>query len=159
MNNNKEASYNDKTYSKKQIENFYQNIIKELGLVSEDISKKKAVNTQFRKFQENLLSAIDLKVNEAKDSLEEALNKTVWNKLVIAFFGETNAGKSTIIETFRILFENENSFEAGLIVGDGRSDFTKVYSEYELTIEEYPFICLTALCTPNCGSTSISRCT
>lgn len=140
MNNNKEASYNDKTYSKKQIENFYQNIIKELGLVSEDISKKKAVNTQFRKFQENLLSAIDLKVNEAKDSLEEALNKTVWNKLVIAFFGETNAGKSTIIETFRILFENENSFEAGLIVGDGRSDFTKVYSEYELTIEEYPFI-------------------
>ena len=140
MNNNKEASYNDKTYSKKQIENFYQNIIKELGQVSEDISKKKAVNTQFRKFQENLLSAIDLKVNEAKDNLEEALNKTVWNKLVIAFFGETNAGKSTIIETFRILFENENSFEAGLIVGDGRSDFTKVYSEYELTIEEYPFI-------------------
>lgn len=140
MNNNKEASYNDKTYSKKQIENFYQNIIKELGLVSEDISKKKAVNTQFRKFQENLLSAIDLKVNEAKDNLEEALNKTVWNKLVIAFFGETNAGKSTIIETFRILFENENSFEAGLIVGDGRSDFTKVYSEYELTIEKYPFI-------------------
>lgn len=50
-------------------------------------------------------------------------------------FGETNAGKSTIIESLRILYREKPSQISqidnnadGLIVGDGRSDFTKVYN-------------------------------
>ena len=31
-----------------------------------------------------------------------------WDKFTIAFFGETNAGKSTIIESLRILFDEES---------------------------------------------------
>lgn len=137
---NQELNMKEEVYSKKQIENSYRILIKELVRATEDIEKIRGKNTQFKEVQKNILSAIDLKVIEAKNHLEEALNKAVWNKLVIAFFGETNAGKSTIIETFRVLFGNESSFEAGLIVGDGSSDFTKVYSEYELTIDESPFI-------------------
>ena len=30
-----------------------------------------------------------------------------WDKLCIAFFGETNAGKSTIIESLRIIYDEE----------------------------------------------------
>ncbi|MCE9919975.1 OLD family protein, partial [Hafnia paralvei] len=31
-----------------------------------------------------------------------------WDKFTLAFFGETNAGKSTIIESLRILFDEES---------------------------------------------------
>lgn len=31
-----------------------------------------------------------------------------WDKFTVAFFGETNAGKSTLIESLRILFEEES---------------------------------------------------
>ena len=55
------------------------------------------------------------------------------------FFGETNAGKSTIIETFRILFDKNRQEEDGLIVGDGRYDFTKTYEEYKMSIGERNF--------------------
>ena len=117
------------------------------------------------------------------------LNSTEWDKLVIAFFGETNAGKSTIIETFRILFDeterhknihasffkrlknayyeipregHSRAYEIfieciklfdvrkwfrhieyavdGIIVGDGRHDFTKIYKEYEMNISGKPFV-------------------
>ncbi|MBU0922230.1 MAG: hypothetical protein ABIJ49_17340 [Pseudomonadota bacterium] len=34
-----------------------------------------------------------------------------WDKFTIAFFGETNAGKSTIIESLRIMFDEESRRE------------------------------------------------
>lgn len=71
--------------------------------------------------------------------LNKVKNETIWDNLVIAFFGETNAGKSTIIETFRILFDPNRKKEDGLIVGDGQHDFTKTYSEYKLSINGKPF--------------------
>lgn len=75
----------------------------------------------------------------AEGELSKALNETVWDNLVIAFFGETNAGKSTIIETFRILFDLNRKKGDGLIVGDGRHDFTKTYEEYKLSIGGHQF--------------------
>ena len=64
-----------------------------------------------------------------------------WDKLVISFFGETNAGKSTIIETFRILFDSNRPLASdGNIVGNGESDYTKEYHEYDLKINGLPFI-------------------
>lgn len=71
-----------------------------------------------------------------------------WDKLVIGFFGETNAGKSTIIESLRILL-NETSRNAarrngrktdGEIVGDGQSDFTQDYHEYTMTVDGQTFV-------------------
>jgi hypothetical protein len=37
------------------------------------------------------------------------------------------------------LFDDKRKKEDGLIVGDGRHDFTKVYEEYHLSIEGHPF--------------------
>ncbi|MBQ0029795.1 MAG: 50S ribosome-binding GTPase [Bacteroidales bacterium] len=69
-----------------------------------------------------------------------AIDSMAWDNLVIAFFGETNAGKSTIIETFRILYDpNYMPGNDGLIVGDGSSDFTRDYHEYKLNMNGVPF--------------------
>lgn len=97
-------------------------------------------------FLEATISSIDKSIEE----IEFCKNHYIWDRLVIAFFGQTNAGKSTIIDTFRILFNEKKRLSLlkkeksgdgvdGLIVGDGRNDFTKVYEEYEMTINGMPF--------------------
>ena len=83
--------------------------------------------------------------------LEHLEKHAEWDKFTMAFFGETNAGKSTIIESLRILF-NEDSrrqlleqnaqdlgkFEEGLAdhVNQVREGLNQVYAEYAAEIAE-----------------------
>ena len=42
-----------------------------------------------------------------KQEIKKLETSSEWDKLCISFFGETNAGKSTIIESLRIMFDEE----------------------------------------------------
>lgn len=125
--------------SKEEIKKAYKNLQDILQDTQWEVSDLNGVNSQFNTVKDKIAFAFDTKIKEAKKELNVALKDTVWDKLVIAFFGETNAGKSTIIETFRILFDDKRKKEDGLIVGDGRHDFTKTYEEYHLSIAGHPF--------------------
>ncbi len=125
--------------SQNDIKKAYKNLQDLLQSTQEDVFDLNGVNSQFNTVKEKIAFAFDSKIKEAKKELDVALKDTVWDNLVIAFFGETNAGKSTIIETFRILFDDKRKKEDGLIVGDGRHDFTKTYEEYHLSIAGHPF--------------------
>ena len=49
------------------------------------------------------------KLNEDfRVEIERLKNASEWDRFCIAFFGETNAGKSTIIESLRILYDEES---------------------------------------------------
>lgn len=125
--------------SQNDIKKAYKTLQDILQSTQEDVFDLNGVNSQFNTVKEKIAFAFDSKIKEAKKELDVALKDTVWDNLVIAFFGETNAGKSTIIETFRILFDDKRKKEDGLIVGDGRHDFTKTYEEYHLSIAGHPF--------------------
>lgn len=87
----------------------------------------------------DIISTISSEIENVASELRD-IQRTSFDNLVIAFFGETNAGKSTIIETFRILYDqNRVPGNDGLIVGDGSSDFTKDYHEYKLNMNGIPF--------------------
>jgi len=73
-----------------------------------------------------------------------------WEKFTMAFFGETNAGKSTIIESLRVLFKEESrqalleqnaydlkKFEQELTghVNNVRNSLNDVYANYASDIE------------------------
>ncbi len=45
---------------------------------------------------------------EFKREIKRLESSSEWDKLCIAFFGETNAGKSTIIESLRIIYDEES---------------------------------------------------
>lgn len=48
------------------------------------------------------------KINESfKAEISKLESSSEWDKLCIAYFGETNAGKSTIIESLRIIYDEE----------------------------------------------------
>lgn len=135
---------------KEMIQGQYESYITLLEQASESISTIKGKYTKFSAIQHYYIDVLDSLVNESKQQMRQVLGGTVWDKLVIAFFGVTNAGKSTIIETFRILFKDKMR-EAqlkdshgegvdGLIVGDGRLDFTQYCQEYDLEINGKPFV-------------------
>lgn len=125
--------------SRSQVEAAYKNLIKTLSEAACEVDSLEGVNSQFDSIKSTVANAISAKVKEVQQECQEALNMTVWDRLVIAFFGTTNAGKSTIVETFRILYGGNKSGEDGLIVGDGQRDFTKTYDEYQLQIDGTPF--------------------
>jgi hypothetical protein len=66
------------------------------------------------------------KLNKAIDELKE---NQEWDKFTVAFYGETNAGKSTIIESLRIYFKEKEKFEQQM-------RFKAVLEEYEQNINE-----------------------
>lgn len=130
---------NEKLSTKDNIENAYSQLIEIINDAYSDIAGLKGVNRKFDDIKDSVVSVFKSLAKDAKGQLVKAKNETVWDNLVIAFFGETNAGKSTIIEAFRILFDPNRKKEDGLIVGDGQHDFTKTYCEYKLSISGKPF--------------------
>ncbi len=97
---------------------------------------------------------------ESLKELESLKNNEEWENFTIAFYGETNAGKSTLIECLRLFFKERSKmneqecfkqlyseknhrgnghvllelekFQDGAIIGDGRSDFTLETKSYTL---------------------------
>lgn len=126
---------------KGDISSKYQELDALLDSCIEDIQKLHFENKEFVKLKKDLASNLETTIAVLKEEVESNSRNARWDKLVIAFFGETNAGKSTIIETFRILFDsNRKKNTDGLIVGDGQHDFTKDYNEYNLSINGHPFV-------------------
>ena len=80
------------------------------GLLEEAV--KKAETIELVGEEENAeLSAINSTLrdvnNEFKLEIDKLESSSEWDKLCIAFFGETNAGKSTVIESLRIIYDEE----------------------------------------------------
>lgn len=126
--------------TKDEIENRYQELLSLLQQTRDEVGSYKSKHKNISKLQSNMYMALDREMGDISVEIDNAMNLISWDNLIIAFFGETNAGKSTIIETFRILFEqNRKKGQDGLIVGDGRQDFTKDYQEYKMSIAGKPF--------------------
>ena len=125
----------------------YQELSSYLCSIAAKIDAIRTDNTKQASIKKNLLSFLEIYIKDSMNKLGEIKTGARWDKLVIAFFGMTNAGKSTIIETFRILFDESrhgsNQTEGGndgMIVGYGDSDFTKVYEEHNLEITGKEFV-------------------
>ncbi|MCE9925668.1 MULTISPECIES: hypothetical protein [Aeromonas] len=120
--------------------------------VSENISQALADITELKiehKDGQQQLSEMTRRLRDIQGCFNEELDylkeNAEWDKFTIAFFGETNAGKSTIIESLRILFKEESrqqlllqnqqdlaKFERSLteLAEQLRTDLERVYAEH-----------------------------
>lgn len=73
----------------------------------------------------NLLGGVQKELDERLARLRE---QGEWNTFTVAFYGETNAGKSTLIETLRILLREQQKLAR-------RLDFKAVQDEHALSPE------------------------
>jgi len=86
----------------------------------EQIKDLRLVGVRDRKLNElyeSICNEISDSVSSINDSIGNLESSLEWDKLVVSFFGETNAGKSTIIEA---LIDGN-----GDRIGEGQKDFTQ----------------------------------
>ncbi len=117
-------------------------------------------NERLKKSNQEALEVFQKLESESLKELESLKNNEEWENFTIAFYGETNAGKSTLIECLRLFFKERSKmdqqerfrqlyseknhrgsghallelekFQDGAIIGDGRSDFTTETKSYTL---------------------------
>ena len=121
---------------KQEIEDKYNELLSELECAKKSLEEIHSDNKKVAQYIAVFNGIISKAIDESKQRIVEVQTKMVWDRLVIAFFGSTNAGKSTIIETLRLRHEEGKKDADGTIVGDGRRDFTEKFDRYSLTINE-----------------------
>ena len=62
-------------------------------------------------FSKNLIDQLEGLNKSFKDEIADLSKNAEWEKFCIAFLGETNAGKSTLIESMRILYNEKTRAE------------------------------------------------
>ncbi|BCI99941.1 hypothetical protein JP0558_10430 [Helicobacter pylori] len=151
------------------MKNIYFNVeksIKDLQKIFENID---GGDERLRAFNQEALEKFKKLESESLKELESLKNNEEWEKFTIAFYGETGAGKSTLIECLRLFFKepskmdqqerfkrlyaniknHESSEHAeleklqdGAIIGDGRSDSTLKTESYTLKHNNQSFVLL-----------------
>ncbi|GAA7793310.1 hypothetical protein HpMS118_07820 [Helicobacter pylori] len=124
---------------------------------------------RLREFNQEALKKFKNLESESLKELESLKNNEEWEKFTIAFYGETGAGKSTLIECLRLFFKEPGKMDQqerfkrlyanvknhesnkhaeleklqdGAIIGDGRSDFTLETKSYTFKHNNQSFVLL-----------------
>ncbi len=122
-----------------------------------------------KKFNQEVLEKFKNLESESLKELESLKNNEEWEKFTIAFYGETGAGKSTLIECLRLFFKEPGKMDQqerfkrlyanmknyrgseraeleklqdGAIIGDGRSDSILETKSYTLKHNNQSFVLL-----------------
>ncbi|MGL2540402.1 GTPase [Helicobacter pylori] len=129
-------------------------------------------NERLKKFNQEALEVFQKLERENLKELESLKNNEEWENFTIAFYGETGAGKSTLIECLRMFFKEQSKrdqqkrfrqlysnyvkndrgsghallelekFQDGATIGDGRSDFTLKTQSYSFQYNHQNFVLL-----------------
>lgn len=105
---------------KQDISNSVTGLITSLNSI-DDLSLDNVIDERLIESFENIRGVIFKGISNIKQHLEILSKIAEWDKLNVSFFGETNAGKSTIIEA---LINGD-----GRSIGEGYKDFTKTVNK------------------------------
>lgn len=123
----------------------YTDVAENISRALSDIAELKVENKDGQQQLSEMMQRLRVMQERFNTELDFLENHAEWDRFTMAFFGETNAGKSTIIESLRILFKEESrqqllqkkqsdleQFERALIelVEQLRSDLGRVYAAY-----------------------------
>jgi len=125
---------NDQNTEQQVINKQYSDLLLLLNEAHNSLDSLSPSNKDVKQYVDVFKDILMKSMEETKKRIEEIQTCMVWDHLVIAFFGSTNAGKSTIIETLRLKYQVNKSDSDGEIVGTGEHDFTKTDPEYDLSI-------------------------
>nr|WP_232732677.1 hypothetical protein [Helicobacter pylori] len=80
-------------------------------------------NERLKKFNQEALEVFQQLESKSLKELESLKNNEEWENFTIAFYGETGAGKSTLIECLRMFFKEQSKMNE-------QERFKRLYSDY-----------------------------
>ncbi|GAA8274921.1 50S ribosome-binding GTPase [Helicobacter pylori] len=95
--------------------------IKELQSIFKNTDDK---DEKLKRFNQEALEVFQKLERESLKELESLKNNEEWENFTIAFYGETGAGKSTLIECLRMFFKERSKV-------DQQERFKRLYSTYQ----------------------------
>ncbi|MFC4276120.1 hypothetical protein [Achromobacter aloeverae] len=95
-------------HPKLDFDRLYTDISASVASTIADISKLEVEHEDGKQRIGDMLGKLRSIQARFDDQLTDLQTHAEWDKFTLAFFGETNAGKSTIIESMRILFDEES---------------------------------------------------
>ncbi|GAA7765712.1 hypothetical protein JP0170_10120 [Helicobacter pylori] len=87
------------------MKNIYFNVEKSIKDLQKIFENTDGADERLRKFNQKALEEFKNLESESLKELESLKNNGEWEKFTIAFYGETGAGKSTLIECLRLFFK------------------------------------------------------
>lgn len=127
----------------------YSDVSKSIAVAMAEIADLKVEHKEGKKELSNIMERLRNIQSSFDGELDLLEQHAEWDKFTMAFFGETNAGKSTVIESLRILFKEESrqqlleqnaqdltKYEQALAdhVNQVREGLNKVYTQYAAEI-------------------------
>ncbi|ASY77973.1 MULTISPECIES: hypothetical protein [Pectobacterium] len=85
----------------------YQRVSQEVGRIISNLTQDTTDET-LKKTNEDARKKLEAFCKALNDNIDSLRRNAEWDRFTIAFYGETNAGKSTVIETLRILLKEES---------------------------------------------------
>ncbi len=106
------------------MKNIYFNVEKSIKDLQKIFENTDGADKRLRAFNQKALEEFKKLESEGLKELESLKNNEEWEKFTIAFYGETGAGKSTLIECLRMFFKEQSK-----VVQQER--FKRLYSNYQ----------------------------
>lgn len=105
------------------LSDIYDKVIIEIKNSIVEISNNKKVEVEeIEEAKKQAQKILKKSENNLEKEIKELKENSEWNTFTMAFYGETNAGKSTLIETLRILLNEKTKLET-------RNKFEKIENE------------------------------
>ncbi|MBQ4789000.1 hypothetical protein F131LOC_013460 [Pectobacterium versatile] len=95
----------DKMNTSEDFNRLYANVGRNIEQTLADIAGLHVENEDAKKQLNAMTAQLQILQNTFNQKLAYLQEHAEWDKFTLAFFGETNAGKSTIIESLRIVFD------------------------------------------------------
>jgi hypothetical protein len=102
--------------------NIYTTILGEVGKLIQSFDSH-SKDDEIKKAQAEAWEQLNILQQEIKDSLNQLEKNSEWDVFTLAFYGETNAGKSTLIETLRVLLNEPKKARE-------REEFAKAFAQH-----------------------------
>ena len=92
-----------------EMRQYYHNTIASVEKILADLKERNEENDEeLQKKVSSLISKVESNNEKFKKLVEDLEKDSEFEKFTVAFLGATNAGKSTVIEALRILFDEES---------------------------------------------------
>ncbi|MBT9137323.1 MAG: hypothetical protein DDT34_02413 [Firmicutes bacterium] len=91
-----------------ELNHLYTNVLNSVSTAMTDIASLNVEHKDGKREIGSIIEKLRQIQNRFDTELHQLKTQAEWDTFTLAFFGETNAGKSTIIESLRILFKEES---------------------------------------------------